>query len=358
MATHFAILAAYRAGKEGQTACPSSPEKVRLRPVQASARADWLKQRLTGDQAREDWVRVVAAALDELLDRPWTELLPRQELRAAIEAHRSPERGQAIGRGIAAVLRSSVEDRRADDAPVERFFDDASKETLVRLVRRPGLVPEDWVRHAFSQRAAEELVADTLAKSLRDFSTVIPRTLANVLPGLLGKFAKLGSSIVDRVVDEIEARLEPEIRRYVEAGSRRALDRAADFAVRHLDTEMNLEGRVSLLRFALASSGRELVLPISEDVLSDVDALAEQLGRFWSTSPAVADEIEATLDRWYAPAGGESVREAVRRGTGEPLDLPFEAWARASWPAVRSALQTPAIGAWLEQLAAEMDAVE
>jgi hypothetical protein len=210
----------------------------------------------------------------------------------------------------------------------------------------------------FSQRGAEELVADTLYRSLRDFSTIIPRTLANILPGILGRFAKLGSSIVDRVVHEIEGRLEPEIRRYVEAGSRRALERAADFAVRHLDTEVNLEGRVSLLRFWLASSGRELVAPVSDDVLSDLDALGEELGRVWATSPAVTEEIEATLDRVYEDAADESARAAVERLAGEPVDLPFDAWARAAWPAVRAALQTSAIEAWLEQLAAEMDAAE
>jgi hypothetical protein len=326
--------------------------------VTPEARADWLKQRLTGEQAEEDWARVVAAALEERYDRPWPELLPRATARALIEAHRTPERGRALGRGIAAALRSAVETRRGDEAPVGRFVDETVEEILVRLVRRPGLVPEPWVRHVFSQRGAEELVADTLYRSLRDFSTIIPRTLANILPGILGRFAKLGSSIVDRVVHEIEGRLEPEIRRYVEAGSRRALERAADFAVRHLDTEVNLEGRVSLLRFWLASSGRELVAPVSDDVLSDLDALGEELGRVWATSPAVTEEIEATLDRVYEDAADESARAAVERLAGEPVDLPFDAWARAAWPAVRAALQTSAIEAWLEQLAAEMDAAE
>lgn len=322
------------------------------------ARAAWLKQRLTGEQAERDWQRVVGAALDEQWSRPWTELFPRAAARELIEAHRTPERGQALGRGVAAAVRSAVTTRREDEAPVERFVDEPVKEVLVRLVRRPGLVPEPWVRHVFSQRAAEELVADTLYKSLRDFSTIIPRTLANILPGLLGRFAKLGSSIVDRVVDEIEGRLEPEIRRYVEAGTRRALERAADFAVRHLDAEVNLEGRVSLLRFWLASSGRELVVPVSDDVLSDIDALGEELGRVWATSPAIADEIEATLEAVYADAGSESARDAVARLTGEAVEPPFEAWASAAWPSVRAALETPAIEGWIDQLAAELDAAE
>jgi len=323
--------------------------------VTPEERATWLRERLTGDRAEREWSGVVSRALEALYDRPWTELVPRETLAQAIAAHRTPERGRAIGLGVSAAIRSAIESARADDAPVERFVDDSARDALVRLVRRPGLVPEPWVRHVFRQPAAEALAADTLYRTLRDFSTVIPRTLAAVLPGLLGRFAKFGSSLVDRVVGEIEGRLEPEIRRYVEAGTRRALERAADFAVAHLDAEVNLDSRESLLRFWLASSGRELAVPVSDDVLGDIDALGAAFGQLWATSPLIGDEIAARLDALYAEAAGDSVRDVVERVAG-PVAPPFEAWAQAAWPLVRAALETDAIGAWLEDLAREIDA--
>lgn len=319
-------------------------------------RASWLKERLTGERAGEEWVEVVSSALRELYERPWRELVPRPVAASFIEAHRTPERGRALGRGIAYSIRAAVEAAREDDLPVDRFVDDPSRDVMVRLARRPGLVPERWVRHAFRQTAAEELVADTLYKSLRDFSTIVPRTLAGILPGMLGRFAKFGSSMVDRVVDELEARLEPEIRRYVEAGTRRALERAADFAVRHLDSEMNRDGRESFLRFGLGSSPRELVLSLSDEVLDDIDALGLELGRVWATSAIVTDAIGAALDEIYANDSEESLRSLVERACGEAFEPPFETWAQAAWPTVQTALRGDAIEAWLQRLAIEMEA--
>lgn len=325
--------------------------------MNAEERARLLTERLTGERAEAEWVEVVAAAQAELMARPWVELWPRSVAESAIAAHRTPERGRAIGRLVAQSIRATVQTRSEDDAPLQRFVEPPLEDALVRLVRRPGLVPEAWIRHVFAQKASEELAADTLYRTLRDFSTIVPRTLANVLPGLLGRFAKLGSSIADRVVDEVEPRLEPEIRRFVEAGTRRALDRAADFAIRHVDADVNRDGRESLLRFWLTSPARDLVAPLSEDVLSDIDVIADEIGKIWATSSVVTDELSAWLDEVYAGREGETVAELVERTCG-PVELPFEAWAKAAWPAVRAGLKTSAIAEWLERLTAEMAALD
>ncbi len=282
--------------------------------------------------------------------------MPRDRVEALIVELRQADRSRAVGRSVAAAIRASVAAGREDEDPVERFFDRESEAALVRIARAPGMVDERFVRHLFRQPAVHELFTDTLSRSLSEFSTIVPKTIISLLPGFSSRLSRLGG-VASRLVEEIEARLEPEIRRFVQTSTRRALDRAADFAVDHMEDQVARDSRESFLRFVLSSKGEELCRPMSDGVLDDVDRLAVALAEFWATSEVVDDELRRALDRLYEQLGDRPMRDVLEQPAGH-VAWPTEAWAAATWPLVKAVLETPAVEAWLEELSRELLALD
>jgi hypothetical protein len=312
----------------------------------------WLKVRLTDERGERDWRATLARLIDEGLSRPVERWLPLRPAMAVVEAHRTEPVVDAWSRAMSRGAEDSLSWLKSVNDPPVQLFSESAVAAAQDMVARPGLVPEAWIRHWFAQPAAEALLSDTLFRSLRDFASVVPRLVKTLLPGFLGRFARLGGSVVGTVAEELERRLEPEIRKFVDGGSRVALQRAADFAVRHAESEQSVAARRSFVAFV---GGRPLAETVGPAVVSipDLERVLQAAGRHWVADGTLHAHLRSAVERWYERHGAQPVA-TVLDAYGLGVDLPLDAWADASWPAVRTLFETDAAGEWLQGLAAEI----
>lgn len=326
--------------------------------MDAEALKGWLVARLTGERAEAEWGELLEAGFEALLDAPFSEVIPNEAARrAAHELVCSDRLVDLVRPGAKLVLPLILAQAREDAAAIGRWVPDDAKRRIEALAARSGWIAPEWIHALYEQRAMEELAADTLYGALRDFSTIFPRIVQSVMPSPLGKLAKLGGKatggVTGRVLEEVERRLEGEIKRFLEKGTRRALDGAARFTVEHFDGPSAAESRKNLARFALSKSGRFHVGPLDDAAVAEIDAIVESIARHVATREETAQIVEATADRIVERFSGGTLRAALE-SCGITERPPYSAWAASTWPAARRILHAPGIDAWLRSLCEEL----
>ncbi len=326
--------------------------------MDAEALKAWLVTRLTSDRAQAEWAELLEAGFEALLDAPFDEVVPDEAARrAARELVCSDRLADLVRPGAKLVLPLILASAREDDAAIGRWVPNDAKRRIEALAARPGWIAPEWIHALYEQKAMEELVADTLYRSLRDFSTLVPRIVQSVMPSPLGKLAKLGGKatggVTGRVLEEVERRLEGEIKRFLEKGTRRALDGAARFTVEHIDDPSAAQARVHLAQLVMSKSGQFHVGPLDDEAVEQIDAIAEAIARHVAASEETAAILDATADRIVARFAGQTVRQAFE-SCGITQRPPYEAWAASTWPAVGRIVSAPGIDRWLSTLCEEL----
>jgi hypothetical protein len=326
--------------------------------MDAPSLANWLQTRLTSQAARGEWSRLLAAAVEHALERPLAELLPEAQLWPAVEAHlEAPRLVSAARLAVREGLTRAVAEGHLDGAPVGRWLSEEATRGLLDLVARPGWIDPAWVERLFQEQAMEALVSETLYEALRDFSTLVPRIVQGVLPSGLGKLAKLGGmatgGVGGRVLEEVERRLEGELKRWLEKGSRRALEGAATYTRERLDSPEAVQARVDLTRFALEQTGAFHARPLDGEILAAIEAVAASAAAAVGARPERLEVARRVMGRLYAERGGAPLRAALAEA-GVQVDLPVEAWAEATWPAVVGLFEVPEVQDFLQTLAGEL----
>lgn len=325
-----------------------------LRPfsMQAPQIAAWLKNRLS--HAEDDWRRLLGAMYAHLMQQRVSELTDRAHigrlLGEMIEAERLEDGARLVFR---AGLRPAVREGRKDPEPVGRWIPAEAQARLADLIADEGLIDEVWVRELFAQKAAEELLSETLYQALKDFSTLVPRVLEKLLPSGLGKLAGFAANAGGKVFDEVERVLDGEIRRFLEKGTRKALDGAARFAAQNIDGPTAVDSRRSMVRFALGQSGQFHTRPATDARLDALEAVAVATARHVAERSETKTLIERCTDEIWTAYGPKTLGDALKELgiEGEP---PLDAWAQATWPMLKRAIEAPDVQAWIDELAAEM----
>ena len=314
--------------------------------------ATWLKQRL--GTAESDWHQLVGAMYRHLLDQPFDKVVDRGHLRALVDTHLDEKVAEmAVRLVFQAGVRTAVAEGHADQEPVGRWMPEAAQTRLMDYVATPGFIAEAWVQQLFAQDAAEELFAETLHQSLRDFSTLVPRILQKVLPSGLGKLAGFAASAGGKVFDEVERLLDGEIRRFLEKGTRRALDRAAGFAIQNMDSPSALEGRRNMVRFVLSKSGQFHLDGLTDARVDELESIAIMTAHHIATNDETKKVVDRLFDQMWQAQQGRTIRE-VLASVGITEEPPFDDWARVTWPVLRTAIEAPAVQQWLDGIAVEI----
>lgn len=320
--------------------------------------AAWLVARLTSNEGRQDWRELIEAGMEAVLDRPVAEVVSPSAVDGALDALLREAASGAVARGgVSLVVAAVVEEARTDHAPVGRFLDDAARARLETLVAREGLVDEEWVDVIFSQGATEELFADTLFRALEDFSSTIPQVLQSVTPSAFGKIAsRLGGAtegVRGKVFEEMNRRLEPEIRKFVQRATRRLLDGTATFVKSGLDREGAREARKNLLRHGLSRSPASYVRHFDDDTLADLEQIWISLAGSKDAQAELRARIKRLHDRFLERFGERSLR-ATLAAHDVSVELDYDVWASATWPSVRVLLESPGARRVLERLSGEI----
>lgn len=311
----------------------------------------WLVARLTGERARAEWRKCIEAAWKHLGAEKLSVLIPEKEIEALIAAHiTDPARLEAI---VVSELRGAVlptvEMMRADQKKLGRWVPDEARTKLLALIAQKGTVDPAWVRSIFREKAIEAIVSDTLYRVLIEFSTIVPRLVQSLMPGGLARIGGLGT----RIVEEIEKLLEPEIRKYLGKGTRRALESASSFAIAHLDDELSIEFRKNMIRFALDQHASFHVQALTDARLQEIEAIARSIARHVAASEETKTRLREAIEKISKKYGEKTVQEVLSE-LGAIDAPPFDQWSDVTFAIVARAVQTPEIVAFMGSVALEM----
>jgi len=328
---------------------------VNTSPDNRSALKGWLRQRLTeGERPREEWRELWEATWDQILATPVHELLDANTVKALAERLIDAELVTELSRPVVSnVARALVAELRKDEQPIDRFLPPEAHEKLQEALARPGLVHPDWVRAMFRGEAAEAVLNDALYRALKEFSTLLPRLMVKISP--VGRFGVLGTAgaFAEKLIEELEKRIEPEIKSFLHDGSERILARAAEFTIAKIDDPASIEFRSNFISFVLSKSPAFLLEAADDELIGDVGVIVELSARHVAEMPELKASVRAWIDRAMAYSGGKTLGEALEL---ESMDLrpPIDALADATWPVFTTVLASPLTQSWMDRLLDEL----
>ena len=314
----------------------------------AKKQVDWLVARLTSDAAKTELAKDLENGYDAILGRPVEDVIDLAALEAAIDASLTKER---FARGTRPATLAShmgiLRIVRTERTKVGQLVSDDTKKKIDKLLERPKLVNEKLVRRAIEQDAVEEILRDVLYDALKEFNEKVNPFVAEWgLPGLLKKLGPFGlgplGKSLDNVRAEFEKRLEPEMRKFLQGFSRKALKRAADLAVKNGDDANAVALRKSLALWVMEQELRELVGNVDDENAKLVHEIALDVSEYASTLDVVRKKRRETLSALFA-AHAKMPLGAALGDHGISARPDFSALAAAIWPAYVAVVESDAM---------------
>jgi hypothetical protein len=315
----------------------------------------WLRDRLTeGERPKEEWGELWEATWDHLLATPLRDLIDPNTAKAVADRLFDPELITGLARPIVAgVAHVVVAELRADEQSVDRFLPAEAREKLHEALARPGLVHPDWVRAMFRGEAAEAVLNDALYRALKDFSTLLPRLMVKVSP--IGRLGALGSAgaFAEKLIEELEKLIEPEIKSFLANSTDRILERAAEFTIAKIDDPASIEFRATFVNFMLSKPPSFFLEAASDELLGDMGDVVEISARHLAETPEMQAGIHGWIDRVMDYSADKTLGEVLQiEGSG--ARPPIDALADATWPAFTNVLGSPQAQAWMDRLLEEL----
>ena len=317
----------------------------------------FLEERLVSEAAREDWTRAVRDGYDEFLSLPLRDVVdPAAMARGLHEALTADS-----VRGFFAPLFRDLHQRvlaslGEDETPLGDHVPPKARRAIDALLDRRDLIPDALVRKVFEQKVIEDAIHDTLYEALTQFTTTVNPFFADWgLPAILKRMPIGGGLILSSMESmraEFDRRLEPEIRKFLGAFSRRARGELTElFLTRSADPRF-AELRKNVVAFLYSRSLSELLEGLDEEAASTAATAVEHIVLGLLGQDRAGHGLEHELRRFLDECGDQTVGEWMRAAgvSGEPAT---EAWAALLWPHVERALRGPVVRDLLGRITAE-----
>jgi len=307
-----------------------------------------------GERPREEWRQLWAATWEHLLRTPVHDLIDADEAKTLADRLVDPALVTELSAPIVAnVSRVVIAELRKDEQPVGRFLPPEAQDKLQEALARPGLVHPDWVRAMFRGEAAEAVLNDALYRALKDFSTLLPRLLVKISP--MGRFGVLGGAgaLVEKLIEELEKLIEPEIKSFLADSTERVLERAAEFTIAKIDDPASIEFRATFVSFMLSKSPAFFLEAADDELIGDIGAIVEMTARHLAETPETREGIREWIDRALEYFAGKTLGEALDIDVSRARP-PIDALADATWPAFTTVLASPPAQAWMDTLLEEL----
>ena len=315
----------------------------------------WLRDRMTeGERPKEEWRELWEATWDHLLLTPVKDLIDADTAKALADRLVDPVLVTELARPIVAkVAPLVIAELREDEQPVGRFLPPEAKEKLQEALARPGLVHPDWVRAMFRGEAAEAVLNHALYRALKDFSTLLPRLMVKISP--MGRFGVLGSAgaWAEKLIEELEKLIEPEIKSFLADSTGRVLERAAEFTIAKIDDPASIEFRATFVNFMLSKSPAFFLEAASDELIGDMGAVVELTAQYLAEMPEVRAGIHERIVQVMEYSAGKTLGEVLAL-EGSEARPPIDALADATWPAFTSVLSSMQAQAWMDTLLDEL----
>lgn len=308
----------------------------------------WFLSRVTSAQAKAEFARDLGSAYDALVARPVGELVNLEAVLAAVDASLTKERFDRGTRPLTlAADLAALKMVRTDKTKLGTFVPDATKKKIDRFLDRPKLMNEKLLRRVIEQDAVEELLQDAIYDGLKEFNERVNPFVAEWgIPGLLKKLGPFGfgplSKSIEGVRAEFDKRLEPEMRKFLQVFSRKALKKASDTAVAKGDDPKSRALRKSVVAWFYEQELRELVGNIDDDGARLLHEIGLDVAEYASALPLMQDRRKEALATFVKLHESEPVLQVLAY-YGVQARPDTDSLAEALWPAVRAVLQSEAV---------------
>jgi hypothetical protein len=322
-----------------------------------------VKARLRGDAGRAALATNLEAGWRAVLSSKVADVVDPRAVAAAVEGVLSdPLLSDAIRPAARAAVLIELARLREDDAKLGAYVPAETRAALRELAERPGLLPERFVREALTHRAFEEVMRDVLDGALEEFQKKAnPLTAEWGLPSILKKAGPFGFGLgafaasFEAVRGEIEKKLDPQRKIFLQSFARRALATMADFVIKRHDEPQFVALRKEMLDWLLDQPVRELVATIDQGAGELAEGAASAAWAHVTQMDDTRRRRRAAIEMAVAAHGRQTVREAMAAYGVDPTGpegrgIDWNAIAAAVWPAVERGLASPAAEAWVEDL--------
>jgi hypothetical protein len=311
--------------------------------------------RLTSKEAETEWRANLIGIYDALLATKIGELVDATTLADALDALLTSSLMRTGARPIARrivpiVLGELIAQGRlafGDHVPP------TARARLDRVLERPKLIPESLVREVMEQDAMEAVMRDVLYDALHEF---MEKTSPIALFKKLIPFGGLGlGKGFDTAKAEFDKRLDPEIRRFLTAFSRRALKKSADIMIAKADTPEFVTLRKKLLAWALDQEIAATTKGVDAGLIEEGQDIALEIAEHVLEETRVRERRRARVAELVRDNAGRTLGEALAlAGVTHRPDL--DALARATWPLAKTIFTSRPVRGWFTKIAGEVAA--
>ena len=314
--------------------------------------------RLVSERAEVEWEVHVRDAIATLLDAKVAAALAPDALLAAIEAATTTESfARMIGPISKAINAELLADMRARASRVGDYVPATARATIDQLLERPGLMQEALIRRILEQEAMEETMRDVLFDALKEFNERVNPFVADWgLPGIMKKLGPFGfgplAKSVENLRAEFDRRLEPEMRKFLQTFSRKALTRTGDLLTKNSDSPNFISLRKSIVSWVYEQQVRQLLAGVDEPTSTLAQQAMLEIAEHTAGLASVRVDRRRAITAFVSSHGDQTLRELLA-SFGAEAALDSQAIAAATWPAVRAVLGSEAVRAWIDAVLGE-----
>lgn len=323
-----------------------------------AAQKRFVAERLTGDQAKADWIANVTRIHDSLLDERVDRILNFENIESLLRALHSKEIIDQIAAPMVDAYQADVLAWvKKERLPLGHFLPSESRREIDLILEGPNLIPERFIRAVVENDALEAVMREVLHDAIREFNERMnPFSSEFGIVALLKKMMPLGFGAVSKTIDvvraEFEKRLEPELIKFLNSVSKRALQKMCTMTLERWQDAEFVTLRKSVFSFLaeqpIADFAANIDLPtVSATKRATVAALSAP-----ATVQRLHEVQKSALESFRKRFETETVRHTLNEFGVSPA-LPLNALAEATWPAVAAALSSPPARAFLDSLIEE-----
>lgn len=308
-------------------------------------------ERMTSEKAKAEWQAHIAAGIETWLDTPLERLTTPEALGKAIDAAMSRD---SFARAIRPISRSvhleNVRRARKDKTKLGHYVPKSAREKIEAVLARPNKGAERLLRQVLAQDAMEETMRDVLYDALKEFNERVNPFVADWgLPGIMKKLGPFGfgplAKSIEGVRTEFDKRLEPEMRKFLQGFSRKALDKTGDLMSKGSSGPGKWgELRKAVVQWVYDQEIRELMGDVDDEGASLTHGAVLDVLEHSHGLEDVTKHRQESLAAFFAQHGKDPLRKVLADHGGAPV-IDAGALAEATWPAVRALLSSEPVAA-------------
>jgi hypothetical protein len=238
-----------------------------------------------------------------------------------------------------------VRGMRSDSTKLGTLVPAKARARIDKLLEKKHTINEKLIRQLIEQEAMEETLRDVIFDALKEFNEKFNPFVADWgLPGLLKGLGRFGlgplTKSIENVRAEFDKRLEPEMRKFLQGFSRRAVRRMADLVVQNNDDPKFLALRKSMVAFLYEQELREIVANVDDESAEAWNEISVDVIEHSLALDASKKKRREAIDALLRDHGKEPLGHVLER-YGFTAKPDADAIARTIWPVARAIFQQP-----------------